>query len=50
MKVRDLSTGEDLEDLLENTGGGGAWAPDGKSFFYTVLDENHRHRRSSTTS
>ncbi len=42
LKVRDLSTGEDLEDLLENTGGGGAWAPDGKSFFYTVLDENHR--------
>ncbi|PST26437.1 S9 family peptidase [Mesorhizobium plurifarium] len=42
LKVRDLSTGEDLEDLIENTGGGGAWAPDGKSFFYTVLDENHR--------
>ncbi|MCA1441556.1 S9 family peptidase [Ensifer sp. IC4062] len=42
LKVRDLSTGEDLPDLIENTGGGGAWAPDGKSFFYTVLDENHR--------
>ena len=28
--------------MIENTGGGGAWAPDGKSFFYTVLDENHR--------
>ncbi len=42
LKVRDLSNGEDLQDLLENTGGGGAWAPDGKSFFYTVLDENHR--------
>jgi oligopeptidase B len=42
LKVRDLATGEDLADLIENTGGGGAWAPDGKSFFYTVLDENHR--------
>ncbi|WFU48431.1 S9 family peptidase [Sinorhizobium terangae] len=42
LKVRDLSTGEDLPDVIENTGGGGAWAPDGKSFFYTVLDENHR--------
>jgi oligopeptidase B len=42
LKVRDLATGEDLADVVENTGGGGAWAPDGKSFFYTVLDENHR--------
>jgi oligopeptidase B len=42
LRVRDLATGKDLEDVIENTGGGGAWAPDGKSFFYTVLDENHR--------
>ncbi|ASY62074.1 Protease II [Sinorhizobium sojae CCBAU 05684] len=42
LKVRDLATGADLADIVENTGGGGAWAPDGKSFFYTVLDENHR--------
>ncbi|MBZ7920857.1 S9 family peptidase [Ensifer adhaerens] len=42
LRVRDLSTGEDMADVIENTGGGGAWAPDGKSFFYTVLDDNHR--------
>ena len=42
LRVRDLATGEDLSDRIENTGGGGAWAPDGKSFFYTVLDDNHR--------
>jgi oligopeptidase B len=42
LKVRDLSTGEDLSDVIENTGGGGVWAPDGKSFFYSALDENHR--------
>ncbi|HVK91683.1 MAG TPA: S9 family peptidase [Mycoplana sp.] len=42
LKVRDLATGEDRGDLIENTGGGGAWAPDGKSFFYTLQDENHR--------
>jgi len=42
LRVRDLATGDDLADVIENTGGGGAWAPDGKSFFYTVLDENHR--------
>ncbi|MDR7142889.1 S9 family peptidase [Rhizobium sp. BE258] len=42
LKVRDLATGEDLTDVIENTGGGGVWAPDGKSFFYSALDENHR--------
>ncbi|WP_416795330.1 S9 family peptidase [Ciceribacter azotifigens] len=42
LRVRDLSTGEDLADVIENTGGGGAWAPDGKSFFYTLQDDNHR--------
>ncbi|PCK85209.1 S9 family peptidase [Rhizobium sophoriradicis] len=42
LKVRDLSTGQDLDDVIENTGGGGVWAPDGKSFFYSALDENHR--------
>jgi oligopeptidase B len=42
LKVRDLESGEDLADIVENTGGGGVWAPDGKSFFYSALDENHR--------
>ena len=42
LRVRDLSTGEDMSDVLENTAGGGVWAPDGKSFFYTLQDENHR--------
>ncbi len=42
LRVRDLLTGEDMSDLLENTAGGGVWAPDGKSFFYTLQDENHR--------
>lgn len=42
LRIRDLATGEDLADVIENTGGGGVWAPDGKSFFYTLQDENHR--------
>ncbi|MDQ0319562.1 oligopeptidase B [Pararhizobium capsulatum DSM 1112] len=42
LRIRDLATGEDLSDIIENTGGDGTWAPDGKSFFYTVLDDNHR--------
>ncbi|WP_439618425.1 S9 family peptidase [Shinella sp.] len=42
LRVRDLATGEDRSDTLDNTGGDGVWAPDAKSFFYTALDENHR--------
>jgi oligopeptidase B len=42
LKVRDLSSGADLDDIVENTGGGGAWVPDASGFFYTLLDDNHR--------
>ncbi len=42
LKIRDFATGKDLEDTVINTGGGGAWTPDGNSFFYSVQDENHR--------
>ena len=45
LRVRNLETGEDLADVVENTSGGGVWAPDGKSFFYTLQDENHRPSR-----
>ncbi len=42
LKVRNLETGDDLPDIVEHTSGGGVWAPDGKSFFYALQDENHR--------
>ena len=42
LRVRNLETGADLPDIIENSGGDGVWAPDGKSFFYTLQDENHR--------
>ncbi|WP_284776830.1 S9 family peptidase [Agrobacterium sp. lyk4-40-TYG-31] len=42
LRIRELESGEDLADVIENTAGGGAWAPDGKSFFYSLQDENHR--------
>jgi oligopeptidase B len=42
LKVRDLSTGQDHADLLTNTSGDAVWAADGRSFFYTIQDENHR--------
>jgi oligopeptidase B len=42
LRIRDLSSGVDADDLLVNTAGGAVWAADGKSFFYTTQDENHR--------
>jgi oligopeptidase B len=42
LRIRDLKTGIDLPDVVENTAGDGIWAPDGKSFFYTLQDDNHR--------
>ncbi len=50
LRVRNLATGEDLADVIENSGGGGTWGADGKSFFYTLQDDNHRPPRCSTTS
>jgi oligopeptidase B len=42
LRVRDLATGKDHADVLQNTAGEAIWAADGKSYFYTVQDENHR--------
>jgi len=45
LKVRDLATGKDSMDLIENTGGGAAWSADCTGFFYTAVDDNHRPNR-----
>jgi oligopeptidase B len=45
IRIRDLETGKDLNDLVERTDGGGVFAPDGQSYFYAMLDENHRPNR-----
>lgn len=42
LKIRDLGTGADLSEQIENTGGGGAWSAGSDGFFYTAVDENHR--------
>lgn len=42
LRVRNLETKDDMDDVLENTGGSGAWDATGTGFFYTALDENHR--------
>ncbi|MEK9723226.1 MAG: S9 family peptidase, partial [Rhodospirillaceae bacterium] len=42
VRFRDLASGRDLPDVIENANGGMAWAADGKTVLYTVLDDNHR--------
>ncbi|NME67633.1 S9 family peptidase [Flammeovirga aprica] len=39
VRFRDLSTGENLEDVLEETTGDAVWAADGKTVFYTTQDK-----------
>lgn len=42
LSIRDLETGKDLADRIEDTGGGGIWSADGRHVFYVRLDANHR--------
>ena len=42
LRVRDIATGKDLEDIVSDTGGGGTWDAASEGFFYTALDSNHR--------
>ena len=42
LRVRDLDSRADLDDRVEDTGGGGVWDAAGAGFFYTRLDSNHR--------
>ncbi len=45
LRVRDLASGEDLDDQVADTGGGGVWDAGNDGFFYTALDANHRPSR-----
>ncbi len=45
LKVKDLVTGELLDDVIPNTGGGATWAADNKTFFYATKDETLREYR-----
>jgi oligopeptidase B len=42
LKVRDLDSRRDGDDVVPDTGGSGAWAATSEGFFYTRLDPNHR--------
>lgn len=42
IRVRDMATGEDLPDEIEEAGSSIVWASDSRTFFYIRLDDNHR--------
>ncbi|MBT6095621.1 MAG: S9 family peptidase [Rhodospirillaceae bacterium] len=42
LKVRDLESGQDLQDAIEGVHGAVEWSNDSRTLFYTVLDDNHR--------
>lgn len=44
LRIRDLSTGENLADEIPDTRGGPVWARDSKTFFYIKVDESQRPR------
>ncbi len=43
--IRDAETGRDLDSVTASAHGDFAWAADGRTLFYTVLDEHHRPNR-----
>ena len=43
--LRELRTGKNKSDIIENTSGGITWSLDSKSFFYSRLDKYHRPRQ-----
>lgn len=45
LRVRDLETGHDRAEAIEETSGGSVWANDGKTLFYVKVDDNHRPSR-----
>ncbi len=42
LRIRDLQTGMDLPDVIEESSPGVAWSADGSVLFYTTLDETMR--------
>ncbi len=45
LKVKNLTTGKLLADVIPNTGGSATWAADNQTFFYTTKDEALRPYR-----
>lgn len=45
IRIRDLSSGKDLPDVIQDTTGGVVWSADGRGFFYVWLNADHRPSR-----
>ena len=45
LRVKDLTTGKMLSDVIPNTSGGATWAADNKTFFYATKDETLREHK-----
>ena len=45
VRVRDLDTGKDLDDVVPDVAGGVVWAETSNAFLYIRLDEEHRPNR-----
>ncbi|MEY3553829.1 MAG: hypothetical protein RL735_2177, partial [Pseudomonadota bacterium] len=42
LRLRDLKTGQDLDDEVPDTSGSMVWSADGSAILYVKLDDNHR--------
>lgn len=45
LRIKDLTTGKMLPDVIPNTGGGATWAEDNKTIFYVTKDSTLREYR-----
>ena len=43
--IRELATGKDRTERIERAAGDAVWSADGRSLYYTELDDNHRPYR-----
>lgn len=45
IRIRDITTADELEETIPSTDGDPVWAADSRSFFYTERDDNQRPKR-----
>ncbi|ADM09062.1 peptidase S9, prolyl oligopeptidase [Parvularcula bermudensis HTCC2503] len=45
MKIRQLDTGKEYDEVIPSTDGDAVWAADSQSFFYVERDDNQRPKR-----
>ncbi|MBL8591310.1 MAG: S9 family peptidase, partial [Devosia sp.] len=45
LHIRDLATGQDTGEVIEDVAGGGVWSADSSAIYYSEYDDNHRPYR-----